>query len=174
MPSFGIGGKKPKVEGDVKVDVKKPEVKKPEVKAEVKKPEVKAEVKVDVPAEPAAQDERIIIFERSMMGSESAQEFALPAIQALSVTKKMTGERIEVAHSGTKAEITNMQHGQADSITRAFHQLRREMQTTPATHTVAPPPDPMEQLQKLAQLRDQGILTADEFEAKKAEILKRM
>ncbi len=78
-----------------------------------------------------------------------------------------------MAHSGTNAEITNMQHGQADSITRAFHQLRREEPASPAP-TVAAPPDPMEQLQKLAHLRDQGILTAAEFEAKKAELLSRM
>jgi hypothetical protein len=117
--------------------------------------------------------ERLLFFERSMMGNESSQEFALTAIQALSVSKKMTGERIEVAHSGTKAEITNMQHGQADSITRAFHQLRRQ-ELTPPPPGVAVPADPIEQLQKLAQLRDQGILTAAEFEAKKAELLARM
>lgn len=118
--------------------------------------------------------ERLFFFERSMMGMESMQEFALPAIQALSVSKKMTGERIEVTHSGTKAEITNMQHGQADSITRAFHQLRRDAAATPPQPAAAAPPDPMEQLQKLAQLRDQGIITAEEFEAKKTEMLDRM
>ncbi|MDQ3527982.1 MAG: SHOCT domain-containing protein [Actinomycetota bacterium] len=35
-------------------------------------------------------------------------------------------------------------------------------------------PDPIEQLQKLGQLRDAGILTEDEFLAKKSEILSRM
>ena len=37
----------------------------------------------------------------------------------------------------------------------------------------APPPaaDPLEQLTKLAQLRDSGILTQQEFEAQKAKIL---
>lgn len=34
--------------------------------------------------------------------------------------------------------------------------------------------DPMEELQKLGQLRDNGILTEEEFAAKKAEILQRM
>jgi hypothetical protein len=117
--------------------------------------------------------ERLLFFERSMMGTESAQEFALPAIQALSVSKKMTGEKIEVAHSGMTAEITNMQHGQADSIARAFHQLRRDVQA-PVSPAATTAPDPMEQLQKLAQLRDQGILTAAEFEAKKVELLNRL
>jgi len=33
---------------------------------------------------------------------------------------------------------------------------------------------PIEQLERLAKLRDGGIVTAEEFETKKAEILKRL
>jgi hypothetical protein len=35
-------------------------------------------------------------------------------------------------------------------------------------------PDPIEQLKRLAQLRDQGSLTPEQFEAKKADLLSRM
>jgi hypothetical protein len=35
-------------------------------------------------------------------------------------------------------------------------------------------PDPMDQLRKLAQLRDEGIISAAEFETKKSELLSRM
>jgi uncharacterized membrane protein YdbT with pleckstrin-like domain len=38
----------------------------------------------------------------------------------------------------------------------------------------APPPTVPEQLQQLADLRDRGVLTAEEFEAKKAQLLERM
>jgi hypothetical protein len=38
----------------------------------------------------------------------------------------------------------------------------------PAT---APAPDPLEQLQKLADLKSQGILTEEEFQAQKTKIL---
>src|SRR4051812_7011119 len=34
-----------------------------------------------------------------------------------------------------------------------------------------PPPDPIQQLKELAALKDQGVLTADEFAAQKAKIL---
>ena len=44
-----------------------------------------------------------------------------------------------------------------------------------AASTVAPAaPDPMEQLRKLGQLRDAGVLTDAEFEAKKTELLARL
>jgi hypothetical protein len=35
----------------------------------------------------------------------------------------------------------------------------------------APPPDPIEQLKELAQLREQGVLTDEEFAAQKAKLL---
>ena len=120
--------------------------------------------------------ERLFFLERSMMGSESLEEFALSAIQALSVSKRMGGERIEIAHSGTKAEITSMAHGQADSIVHAFHASQRQMGSSapaaPEARSTAP--DPIEQIEQLARLRDQGILTQEEFEAKKTDLLSRM
>ena len=44
-------------------------------------------------------------------------------------------------------------------------------QGQPAGQPVAEEPDYMAELQQLAHLRDQGILTPDEFEAKKKQIL---
>ncbi|HEY3831984.1 MAG TPA: PH domain-containing protein [Acidimicrobiia bacterium] len=46
---------------------------------------------------------------------------------------------------------------------------------TPAVATAAPPNASVpEQIEQLAKLRDQGVITAQEFEAKKSELLKRM
>jgi hypothetical protein len=44
----------------------------------------------------------------------------------------------------------------------------------PADSATVPPADPIEQIQRLAQLRDAGVITTEEFEAKKAELLSRM
>ncbi|HTE60892.1 MAG TPA: SHOCT domain-containing protein, partial [Solirubrobacteraceae bacterium] len=41
----------------------------------------------------------------------------------------------------------------------------------PAPAPPAPAPDPIEQLKQLAALKDQGILTDDEFATQKAKIL---
>lgn len=43
--------------------------------------------------------------------------------------------------------------------------------TAPASVDAVPSLDPMEQLGKLAALRDAGVVTAEEFDAKKAELL---
>lgn len=55
-----------------------------------------------------------------------------------------------------------------DAVERAIAEQRR-----PAA-AAAPAPDPVTQLKGLAELRDAGVLSAEEFETKKAEILSRM
>jgi hypothetical protein len=47
----------------------------------------------------------------------------------------------------------------------------RKAEVQPST---APSVDPLDQLKKLGELRDAGVLTTEEFEAKKAQILERM
>jgi hypothetical protein len=46
-----------------------------------------------------------------------------------------------------------------------------EPQYAPAPEPAAAAPDPIEQLTKLAALRDSGALTQEEFDAEKAKIL---
>lgn len=86
-------------------------------------------------------------------------------------------------------------HGDADLIIATIHQIQRDgytlpsasqmpMAPTPTPVTMAPPasaptpqparPDLTEQLTKLGQLRDAGILTEEEFATKKADLLSRL
>jgi hypothetical protein len=54
-----------------------------------------------------------------------------------------------------------------------FTSRQQPVETTQATAPAAAPADPeyMGELERLAQLRDQGILSDEEFEAKKKQIL---
>jgi hypothetical protein len=56
---------------------------------------------------------------------------------------------------------------------QAYQQQQQYQQAAPAPAAApaAPAPDPIEQLEKLGQLKAQGILTEAEFEAQKAKIL---
>jgi Domain of unknown function (DUF4429)/Short C-terminal domain len=64
------------------------------------------------------------------------------------------------------------------SQAKEFEQLRAEVEQYIASHhqgsARAGEPDIPAQIEKLGQLRDQGLITADEFEAKKADLLERM
>ena len=54
---------------------------------------------------------------------------------------------------------------------QAYYAQQQQQYAQPAPAPAAPAPDPVEQLQKLAELKNQGILTDAEFEAQKAKIL---
>ncbi|MFL4478579.1 PH domain-containing protein [Paeniglutamicibacter sp. ORCA_105] len=118
----------------------------------------------------AITNKRLIFLEKSMLGSESLTEFSLNSIGAMSIGKKMGGETLSITHSGTTALISGMGHGQADSIARAFRQLKEQ----PAADSRPSPQDPMAQLERLGELHAKGILTDEEFQAQKAQILSRM
>ncbi len=47
----------------------------------------------------------------------------------------------------------------------------QELAQGPAPAAAAPAPDPIAQLRELGALRDQGVLTEDEFAAQKAKLL---
>ncbi|WP_170152013.1 PH domain-containing protein [Subtercola boreus] len=116
----------------------------------------------------ALTDNRLLFLEKSI-GSENLVEFALGSIGALSLGKKMGGETLTVTHSGTNVTITTLQHGQGDAIARKF----RELSEKPAavTGAVTPAADPIAQIERLAGLRDKGILTEAEFQTQKTQLL---
>lgn len=115
---------------------------------------------------------RLFFFEKSI-GRETIEEFPISAISSMSTHRKATGETLLVHASGNKAEIKSMMHGQGDALTRAFRNAKAA-ENAKVTPTVAAPDYAIAQLERLAELRDRGILSAEEFESKKAELLGRI
>jgi hypothetical protein len=114
----------------------------------------------------ALTDRRLIFLEKSI-GSEDVVEFALASIGAMSLGKKLGGETLIITHSGTSATITTLQHGQGDAIARKF----REVKNQPKAASTPVAADPIEQIERLATLRDKGILSENEFQAQKIQLL---
>jgi len=118
--------------------------------------------------------ERLFFFEKSL-GSETVEEFAVPSITSMTVNKKLTGEQLVVQASGNQSEIKGMMHGQADALVRAFRNLKQSQQPSqPAHSTAAPADDPLAQIERLAELRDKGVISDEEFNAKKTELMGRL
>jgi hypothetical protein len=118
-------------------------------------------------------DQRLFFFEKSL-GSETHEEFALSSISSIEVGKKLTGERLVIHASGNNAEIERTMHGQADEFARQFRALKMRATAPAPTTSEAPEVDVLEQIRKLGELRDSGLLTSEEFEAKKAALLDRL
>lgn len=120
-------------------------------------------------------NERLFFLEKSF-GSETVEQFTLSTINSLLVNKKRTGETLVVHSVDNKAEITRMPHGQADSFVRAFRGLKQTNQTMAAAtgQASSSDADPLAQIERLAVLRDKGIISAEEFESKKTELMGRL
>jgi len=83
---------------------------------------------------------------------------------------------LEVHGSGNSIKV-RMSQPEAPRVRQVISDLvqgSKEASTGTPTGTSIDPRSPIEQLRHLAELRDAGILTAEEFEAKKAELLRRM
>ena len=61
--------------------------------------------------------------------------------------------------------------GRVAGASRTSTPRRSSRRLQPRPSRTLPPPEYMEELEQLAQLRDQGILSPEEFEAKKKQIL---
>ena len=97
------------------------------------------------------------------------EQFALKSITSLETGKGLTGEKLQITVSGNKSEITHMFHGQADEIARQYRRLIAEPSAVPAPAPAPAVDDPIAQLQRLAELRDQGIISEADFDQKKVE-----
>lgn len=98
-------------------------------------------------------------------------EYPISIIQAVSTKRSLGGETLAITSAGLASEIRSL-HGQAEEIARQIHRLQSQPPTPAPTQAAAE--DPTEMLQKLASLRDQGIITDDEFAEKKRAILDRI
>jgi hypothetical protein len=75
--------------------------------------------------------------------------------------------------AGTATAVSNrVSRRQADRWSRqGYYDEPEPAPPPPPAPAAAPAPDPIEQLKQLAALKDQGILTDQEFAAQKAKIL---
>jgi predicted Zn-dependent peptidase len=73
--------------------------------------------------------------------------------------------------AGTAGAVRHRQDQKYAAQDQAAYDEQLAAQQTAAPQPAPAAPDYMAELEQLAQLRDQGILTPEEFEAKKKQIL---
>ena len=72
--------------------------------------------------------------------------------------------------AGTATAVSNrVSRRQADRWAAQDVQQGQYYEASPPA--AAPPPDPVQQLKELGELRDKGVLTEEEFAAQKAKLL---
>jgi hypothetical protein len=131
-------------------------------------------------------DRRLLFIQHGVM-SQTSEDFPLDKVSSVQWSAGMLLGTIIIFASGNKAEVKNVAKTDGKALVDA---VRGRLQNSgvgaaavpvpPSEHarvvTPAPvtPSDPMALLRQLGELRDAGILSEEEFTAKKAEILARL
>jgi hypothetical protein len=121
-------------------------------------------------------DQRLVFVFHGMM-SQAIEDFPLDRISSVATKAGMVTGELTVHASGNNAVISQIVKADLKLLVEALRQrLADGSGAAPAMQQAAQTaqPDVMDQLRKLAELRDAGILTTEEFDAKKAELLRRL
>ncbi len=115
----------------------------------------------------AVTDRRVILFTKKL-GGYDVQDFAFGLLTSLDHKKGFQFGNLDLAASGDRARVTMIPKGDVERIAQAIRQRMA------AAHTSASAPRPDDfatRLRELASLRDEGLITSEEFEAKKRQLL---
>jgi hypothetical protein len=117
--------------------------------------------------------ERRLLFFKDGWTGKTSEDFPREKVSSVQFSAGLLIGRITVFASGNKAEITNVNKHDGKRI--VDNMRARLSEPTSEAEPVAPPPaDPVEQIRKLGELRDAGVITESEFEEKKRDLLSRM
>jgi hypothetical protein len=118
--------------------------------------------------------DRRLLFVQDGWTSKTTEDFPLDKISSVQWNSGLTG-KLTVFASGNKAEIKNVNKDDGKAIADLIrHRLSDREPPQAGRPTPTDAPDVYDQLRKLGELRDAGVLTPAEFEAKKADLLGRM
>jgi hypothetical protein len=118
-----------------------------------------------------ATDRRLVFYAKKLTGYD-LESFPYENISSIEMGKNMMGHHISFFASGNKVEMKWIDKKQ--DLAGFISTVRSHMRGGPGNGSVAASPSEAgipDQLRKLAQLRDEGILTEDEFQAKKTQLL---
>ena len=119
-----------------------------------------------------ATEKRIVFYAKKLFGYDF-ESFPLKNISSIEKSKGFMGHSITFFASGNKAKMKWINDGNIDEFTKYVNckigYSEFESKTIVQTENNIP-----ELIKKLAELKDQGILTEEEFHLKKNELLAKM
>jgi hypothetical protein len=122
-------------------------------------------------------DRRLFFFQDGVM-SKKSEDFPFAKISSVQWSSGMMFGSIVIFASGNKAEISNVdkKDGKAmvDTVRGMLSAVEASTAAPSSASSSAPAVSLIDQIRQLGELRDAGIVTPEEFEAKKTELLARM
>jgi hypothetical protein len=120
--------------------------------------------------------DRRVLFLSEGIGRHKLEDFPYDKVNSVQSEKGMVNGGLKIFASGNAAVIENVYPKErapeiGDYVRSRLHKAAPEPIATVAPAAAA---DPMEQIRKLGELRDAGVLTTEEFDQKKRELLERI
>ncbi|WP_035740214.1 PH domain-containing protein [Arthrobacter sp. TB 26] len=121
----------------------------------------------------AVTNRRVMFLEMGVATyRDSLTTFDLEVIQAVDLAKSTSGESLTITYNGMTSVMTRIAHGSGDALALAIRTAKAASAPAPVLPAAAPPQqDLIGQLERLAALRTQGILTEEEFQTQKIGLL---
>ena len=118
-------------------------------------------------------DDRLLFFREGWL-SKSSEDFPMNKVSSVGFHAGLLLGKISVHASGNKAEIENVDKQDGKRIVDNIRSRLANPQAQTPAHgpvTTGAAPDPLDQLRKLGELHDAGVVSDEEFEAKKERLL---
>lgn len=117
--------------------------------------------------------DRRVLFLSEGIGRHKLEDFPYDKVTSVQSEKGMVQGGLKIFASGNTAVIEDVYPKERAPEIGDYVRSRLHKAPEPIA-PVAPTNDPMEQIRKLGELRDAGVLTLEEFEQKKRELLERI
>jgi len=121
-----------------------------------------------------ATNKRLIFIDKSLLGKLRVEDFPYDKISSIQYQAGWIYGNITIYSSGNKAKIGNIdkkQTGNFAEYIRARISGSKEHASAPTPHTAVSSDDVISKLEKLANLKERGILSEEEFLEQKKKIL---
>lgn len=115
---------------------------------------------------------RLIFVDKGLIFGLKVEDFPLKNVSSIQFETKMLFGKVTIFASGNKADIEQVDKKQARSFAEYVRAKITAMETRQAvTNTVSNTDDMISKLERLAALKEKGILTESEFLEQKQKIL---
>lgn len=120
-------------------------------------------------------DKRVIFYAKHMFGRYEELVFPYEQINSVYSKKGIFGDRVDIAAISDAVTIDYVPKGDGKIVVTKIREMMEIMKKPQVVvQSSEPTVDIADQIEKLASLKDKGILSEEEFERKKTELLEKL
>ena len=118
-------------------------------------------------------DRRLLFIDKGMISGMKSTEIPLDSVGSVNYETKIAGGNITVSAAGTDKHIGKMKKADVRDIANLISEATAKMkqQNSAPTAAAAPVASAMDELKKLAELKEAGVLSEEEFNEQKEKLL---